>query len=364
MFDLLTAEPTETMLHTLADALDHVDIGIVLLNRDMRVRFINRRMTELFDYPAALLASGPHYRELLAFVAANAGLTVPPEQLADFIAQREAAVRAGSTAPMRIELVDGRRVLFGCKACSDGGRILTYADISHELKCEAQAAIEHANAELRFSTEVLEDQGAYLATLAEAADENARQVELARLQLETEIAERRHLEAELRRQASTDGLTGILNRSAFMSAGQHAMERVRSGELSLSVLMFDVDHFKTINDRYGHAGGDAALQDLVGLLRSGLREGDSIGRLGGEEFAIVLPATSPGVAGEVAERLRGRVEAHRLVFGDRVIEMTVSAGVATRRPTERMIEPVIARADAALYRAKRAGRNRVEMDPA
>jgi diguanylate cyclase (GGDEF)-like protein len=363
MVDMLSVEPPDLVLRSLAEALDVADIGIVLLNRDLGVRFVNRRMADWFGYTPAFLASGPDFRELLIAGATNSALTVPVERLAAYIAEREAIVRAGGMPPTQIELADGRRVLFGCTDCSDGGRILTYADISHELMREAQGAVEQMRAELRFNSEILENQGAYLVSLAEAADEYARKVEMARLALESEVAERRHLEAELRRQASTDGLTGILNHSAFIAAGQAEMERGRTDGQALSVLMFDVDHFKRINDRYGHAGGDLALQHLVGLLRSGLRDSDLIGRLGGEEFAIVLRAVSPPMAGDIAERLRGRVETSRLAFGDRVIVMTVSVGVAVRGPADRTIEPIIARADEALYRAKAGGRNRVEADP-
>lgn len=359
MLHFLIAEPAETMLRTLAGALNLVDIGIILLNRDMRVRFINRLQTELLGLPPALLATGPYFRELLDFAAAKSWYAMPPDLLPDYVDQREKAVRAGSIPPTRLDLADGRRLLFSCRACPDGGRILTYADISHELQREAEDAKDQIRAELRFHTETLEDQGAYLATLAEAADENAKKVEVARLELEREVTERRHLEAELRRLATTDGLTGVLNRSAFLTAGQREMERAGQFDHRLVVLMLDVDHFKAINDRYGHAGGDLALRHLVATLRSGIRDSDLLGRLGGEEFGIVLPTATPASAGELAERLRSRVGANRLPFDDRVIEMTISIGLSVRLDTDRSIEQVIARADAALYCAKDEGRNRV-----
>src|SRR5580692_3651454 len=156
MCQFLIAEPDETMLRTLVDALNCVDIGIILLNRDMRVRFINNRLLELFDLPPALLATGLHYRELVAFSAINGRFAVPPDQLDDFIEPRVCAVQSGSIPPTRIDLANKKRVLFSCKTCSDGGRVLTYADISQELHREAQDAIEQISAELRFRTEVLE----------------------------------------------------------------------------------------------------------------------------------------------------------------------------------------------------------------
>jgi two-component system cell cycle response regulator len=138
------------------------------------------------------------------------------------------------------------------------------------------------------------------------------------------------------------------------------MERAGQFDHGVVVLMLDVDHFKAINDRYGHAGGDLALQHLIATLRSGIRDGDLLGRLGGEEFGIVLPTASTKSAGELAERLRSRIAASRLPFGGRVIEMTISIGMSSRLDTDRSIEQVTARADAALYRAKGEGRNRVE----
>jgi diguanylate cyclase (GGDEF)-like protein len=362
MCHFLIAEPDETRLKTLSDALNCVDTGIILLNRDMRVRFTNNRVQELFDLPPAILATGPHYRELVAFAAVNGRFAVPADQLEDYIAQRVDAVQAGSVPPTRIDLTNDMRVLFSCKTCSDGGRVLTYADISQELYREARDATERISAELRFRTEVLEDQGAYLASLAEAADDSIRKAEMARLELENEIAERRRLEMDLRRLASTDGLTGILNRSAFLAAGQREMEWVRPIGQVVVLLMVDVDHFKAINDRYGHAGGDLGLQHLVATLRSGLRESDLLGRLGGEEFAIVLHTGSPEIAEGIAERLRSRVEAERLTFNDRVIQMTISVGFAVRQPADHSIDQLIARADAALYEAKHSGRNRVIKD--
>jgi diguanylate cyclase (GGDEF)-like protein len=360
MGHFLIAEPAETMWPTLADALDCVDIGIVLLDRDMGVRFVNDRLIELFELPLYLLARRPHYRDLVIHSGTTGKLAIPPERLHEFIEERVQAVQSGSMEPVRLDLANGLSLRFSCKTCSDGGRILSYAEISAELQREAQDAKEQVAAEFRFNTQLLEDQGAYLASLCEAADENARKAEDARRQLEKEIAERRHLEDELRLLATIDGLTGILNRPAFLAAAQQEMERARGS--TLIMLMLDVDHFKSINDLYGHAGGDLALKNLVATVRSGLRDRDLLGRLGGEEFAVLLHAVSleDGVA--IAERLRSRVETTRLTFGGEVIAMTMSVGLAARQPADQTIDQVIARADAALYCAKRSGRNRVVTD--
>jgi diguanylate cyclase (GGDEF)-like protein len=271
-------------------------------------------------------------------------------------------VRAGSVAPTVISLGDGRRLLIHCAMCPDGGRLLTYSDISRELHREARAAVDGMTAEMRFSNEMLEQQAASLASLAEETDENVRKSEEARLALEFEVGERRKLEAQLRIMATTDGLTGALNRSEFLALGKVAVERQRKPGQSLAVLMVDVDHFKAINDRFGHAGGDHALRHLVNSLREEIRSSDLLGRLGGEEFAVLLAGALPEAAGQVAERLRSRVAGASLAYQGRLIEMTVSIGLAIRDKMDRNIEQIMARADAALYRAKADGRNRVAED--
>jgi diguanylate cyclase (GGDEF)-like protein len=344
----LISESAEAILLTLGDALDLVDVGIVLLNQDLRVRFINRRAAEMLYIPPEMRACGPTYSEILDqgkavgwFAAEPSDLPSHPDEATD--------------GPTQLYLTDGRRLLFSCFACADGGRVLTYSDVSEQLQREVSEALEAGCADMRFQNETLEGQAAYLASLAEATDEGARAVEAARLELEQKMAEQRQLEAELRRLANTDGLTGAMNRVTFMTAAQVLLEQSRS----LTALMLDVDHFKTINDRYGHAAGDYALKQLVAVLQAEIRDKDLLGRLGGEEFAVVLPVRSPDEATAVAERLRVRVAETRLAFGGKDFAMTISIGVAVRQVTDCQIAEVIANADAALYQAKAAGRNRV-----
>ncbi|HVC59689.1 MAG TPA: diguanylate cyclase [Acetobacteraceae bacterium] len=360
----LMSEPAEAILAGLAEALDLVDLGIILLNRDLRVRFVNRRFTETLALPRELLVPGATFRALLEHVARNRLYDLPAAELPAYLDRRDAAVRAGAIAPTEIDLRDGRRLLFRCMPCSDGGRVLTYANITHlkrvqELQAQARDAAERIIADQRFSTETLENQAAYLASLAESADECARQAEQAKQQLEREVAERRQLEAQLRRMATTDGLTGTLNRAQFLALGQHELERVRQLGQCLAVLMLDIDHFKLINDRHGHHAGDEALKHFVAQLRGSVRGIDLLGRLGGEEFGIVLPGIPSEAACQVAERLRAQVAATPLRHGDRMIGIAVSIGLAMARDADATLEQILARADARLYAAKDAGRNRV-----
>jgi diguanylate cyclase (GGDEF)-like protein len=364
MPQFLVSEPAEAILAILGEALDLVDLGILLLNRDMRVRFVNRRYAEIWAGPWELLVAGATFRALLGHSAAQRLYDVPAARLSAYLDAREAAVLGGAVVPTEIDLLDGRRLLFRCIPCSDGGRILTYADITRlrqvqELQQQACDAAERMLVEQRFSTETLEGQAAYLASLAESADENARRAEEAKQQLEREIAERRLLEEQLRRMATTDSLTGTLNRAQFMTLGQRELERMQQLGQGLATLMLDIDHFKMINDRYGHHAGDEALKHFVAQLSTGVRGIDFLGRLGGEEFAIVLPGISREAAWLVAERLRARVASAPLAHGDQAIGITVSIGVAMARDTDGTLEQILARADAALYAAKDAGRNRV-----
>ncbi|MFY9895398.1 MAG: GGDEF domain-containing protein [Xanthobacteraceae bacterium] len=158
--------------------------------------------------------------------------------------------------------------------------------------------------------------------------------------------------------AATDPLTGVLNRRGFFQGAAIVMERSRGSMGPVSVLSFDLDHFKSINDRWGHAVGDAVLQLFATVARKTMRADDVIGRLGGEEFVAILPGMVADAAA-VAERVRTAFAAAGAELDGRQITATVSVGVACGSPLT-TVEALIARADAALYRAKMKGRDRVE----
>lgn len=161
--------------------------------------------------------------------------------------------------------------------------------------------------------------------------------------------------------AVTDGLTGICNRRHFMDLAGAEFLKAGHEDLPLSVMMVDADHFKTINDRYGHASGDEVLRSIPQVAKDCVRRADVLARYGGEEFVVLLPLTGAGDAAEVAERLRAAVEALHIPATDgAVLRVTVSVGVATRQPQTPSLSALLKAADEALYRAKAAGRNRVE----
>lgn len=176
----------------------------------------------------------------------------------------------------------------------------------------------------------------------------------------TDITERKLLEEELTRQARVDELTGVHNRRFFMARAESELRRaVRYGK-PLSLLMLDVDHFKQINDSHGHKVGDAALQTLTATCQSALRDIDVLGRLGGEEFAVLLPETDLGLALTVAERLRAAVARAPLPLEDGgPVQLSASFGVASMLGADDNLDALLGRADRALYAAKDSGRNAV-----
>jgi diguanylate cyclase (GGDEF)-like protein/PAS domain S-box-containing protein len=175
-----------------------------------------------------------------------------------------------------------------------------------------------------------------------------------------DITDRKHLEAELQRQAHLDYLTGLANRRSFMGRSEIELSRARRYDNSISVLMLDIDHFKQINDTYGHQSGDLVLKSVANTFQEVLRSVDIIGRLGGEEFAVVLPETGIAKATEVAERLREKMSAGEVALPDGMnIRFTVSIGIAALIDKNSNITMLLNDADKALYRAKQAGRNRV-----
>lgn len=174
-----------------------------------------------------------------------------------------------------------------------------------------------------------------------------------------DISENKKTEEELLRLAATDPLTGAFNRREFTSLAERDALRAQRYNRPLAILIFDLDHFKRLNDTYGHAAGDKALQRFTTLCCNALRTVDIFGRWGGEEFVALLPETDADGAAVIAERLRKIVADNSFEFGGHKISFTVSIGVAQYRDTETSIEGPLARADQAIYDAKKAGRNRI-----
>jgi diguanylate cyclase (GGDEF)-like protein len=182
------------------------------------------------------------------------------------------------------------------------------------------------------------------------------------LSLGIDVTERRRIDKELQASATTDSLTDLPNRRQFLARLKEEFLRVqRLDNQRSSVLMLDLDLFKEVNDTFGHAAGDAVLKHFAQQMRNAIREIDTAGRLGGEEFAVILPGADSVAARASAERLREIVANTPLVHDGEMIPLTVSIGVATIETCDRNDGATLIRADGALYRAKRNGRNRVEV---
>ena len=173
------------------------------------------------------------------------------------------------------------------------------------------------------------------------------------------ITDRKLLEFDLLRLAETDSLTGLPNRRYFLTTANMEIERVRRFGVAASLVMIDADHFKAVNDTYGHGVGDEALRHLALVCKGQLRQIDLLARIGGEEFVVMLPGTDETVAVTVAEKLCRAVREVPVMSGKNKFTLTASFGAAEIRASDNGIDECLARADLALYAAKKAGRNRV-----
>lgn len=163
----------------------------------------------------------------------------------------------------------------------------------------------------------------------------------------------------MRELATTDSLTGLFNRRRFMELCDREYSRSLRYGRALSMFMMDIDHFKLVNDEHGHDVGDQVLRSISETAIMALRGADIIGRIGGEEFAVLLPETENGSALEVAERLRLSIERSSIETTAGSLNITVSIGVSSMAPDITSVDKLLKRADVALYDAKQSGRNRV-----
>jgi diguanylate cyclase (GGDEF)-like protein len=174
-----------------------------------------------------------------------------------------------------------------------------------------------------------------------------------------DITERKRKEEQLNQLATTDSLTGLLNRRHFIALAEQELERSRRFETRFSILMFDIDHFKQVNDTYGHSMGDTVLTSLGTQTRRLFRGIDLMARVGGEEFMVLMPETELEEALRAAERFRRAIADLELEMEGKTLSITVSIGLAALVEPGQALKQIMHHADIALYEAKRAGRNRI-----
>jgi diguanylate cyclase (GGDEF)-like protein len=191
-----------------------------------------------------------------------------------------------------------------------------------------------------------------LSQLGAALDEMAEQLQKRQRELQQALA-------DLTEQATTDALTGLYNRRFFRDALNREIASANRKGFPFSVILLDIDHFKRVNDAFGHDAGDVVLKEIAAVLRASVRDSDIAVRHGGEEFAILLPETAVDVAAERAERLRQRLEQHQITYGTKALRITASFGVVQNRPGDADASALMKAVDAAMYSAKASGRNKV-----
>lgn len=178
--------------------------------------------------------------------------------------------------------------------------------------------------------------------------------------IERDLTEHKMLQSRLEVLASTDALTGLPNRQAIMNRAEKEFACARQTQRPLSIVMIDVDHFKAINDQHGHAAGDHVLKEVGAICQDVLRGSDVIGRIGGEEFVLLLPGAPQASAEQVAERMRARLAGTQIKLNKTEFNVTASFGVATLSDEDNTLQEMLDRADEAMYHAKHGGRNQVQ----
>lgn len=176
------------------------------------------------------------------------------------------------------------------------------------------------------------------------------------------ITQRKIMEAELKRISETDPLTGAYNRRYFIDQVEHQFNYFLRYENENSLIMFDIDHFKLVNDTYGHQAGDEALKEFVRVCKENFRKADIFARYGGEEFMALLPNSPMEGAYQIAERIRSTLETNTIKFKGQSVPFTVSGGIAKMLISDHSFNDSLNRADVTLYKAKKEGRNKIAMD--
>lgn len=288
-------------LQRLRAALDVVDTGVVLLDQDLRPRFINRAFLQMWHLPDEAAIAGLDFEGLMRIIVGKHSASLSPARFDRFVKERMGLIRGGTEAPRDMRIDDGVVIRVKCHPLPDGGRMLLYSDVTD---------------------------------LVRQAD-------------------------KLREFATIDSMTGLYNRRHFLWLGEIEWSRYQRYWRPMSVLMIDIDRFKSINDRFGHQAGDEVIVKISAVCRDHKRKSDLLSRFGGDEFLMLLPETTLENARQAAERLREQVVALDLSAGALPFNATVSVGVAEADPRMDTIFDLINLADQALYAAKRAGRNRV-----
>lgn len=288
-------------LAALREIVDVLNVGIVVLDKDGRVRFMNRVFRYFWRVPDDMMTSDLTFAQLMRHGRGMRAYAMTHELAEDYLGKQIELIRSGEDRPLQMRLANGGMIQFRSKTLPRGGHLLSYGNVS-ELAKEA-AAFE--------------------------------------------------------RLACLDGLTGLNNRRHFMVLAEMEWSRFKRYGRPLAVLMLDIDFFKSVNDCYGHDAGDEVIKAVADILQKHKRTSDIVGRVGGEEFALLLPEASSESAAAAGEKFRRLVAECEILTGDERIPVTLSVGVGAAHDQTSGIGQMLKEADIALYEAKRSGRNRV-----
>ncbi|MEO0391866.1 MAG: diguanylate cyclase [Pseudomonadota bacterium] len=345
-------DDTDTAKHNalISDFIRDTPEGVILADADGRIEWINASMKKLSGYSLEEMR-GRKPKELLH----------GPETDLDVSASIRKTLATGK--PVTEEVLNYNRqgekywarISISAQYDTDG-KPTRYMSIQQDITPQKQA-----EEQLRNRTHELEELNFLLERQREVAEAAAQDHQEARFRLEAEINRRQILEADLRQLAMTDSLTRLPNRQCFMRRTAQEVSRALRFERPLSLIIFDIDHFKRINDQYGHPMGDEVLVAMAAIIRNTVRESSDIHcRWGGEEFCIASPETDIDGIKQFAERLRQRISRLRIDSDGNNIHVTCSFGVANLLRSD-SFSTLMKRADGALYLAKDKGRNRVEI---
>ena len=285
----------------LRSAIDNVDQGIVIIDENLVVQFINRTARKLWQLTAEQCDHKPAYSQLICDIAATGVYDVPDDQLEEYIIKRFTMVQSGDKWPMDLRIKGDRVIRAQCTSLPCGGRMLTHTDVTD---------------------------------LVHRADHQERLAQI-------------------------DVLTGLPNRRNFLDCAEAEWTRFRRYRHTFSILAFDIDRFKQINDRFGHDVGDRAILQVADICKLEKRDSDVVARLGGDEFVVLMPETNVQAAAIFGERLRKSIVCYPLHLDGTAIAATISIGVAQAEREMPGIPALMKLADERLYAAKKAGRNAI-----
>ncbi|MEH6648443.1 MAG: diguanylate cyclase [Motiliproteus sp.] len=298
------SSPPSQLESLLLTALDQTADGIGILSPDDQVIYANKHFAALFcDQPDSLIGK-TFNQKIIQTHRAPDGLNIETDNIDDWLAYANSKRRKQPFRSIEIDTKDGRWMLLSEQILDDGHMLVYFTDISHQKQDEKQL---------------------------------------------------RQLTNRLQYQADTDELTGTNNRRNFLKQTQLQLEHNRRQQTPCALLLLDIDHFKQINDRYGHPGGDQVLIDMVTVFQQALRSYDILGRIGGEEFAVFVPEADARTALNIAERIRIAVNQWPFEYQQQDINITISIGLVSDDGSHDL-QTLFKHADKALYQAKDNGR--------